>query len=138
MRDGITHKRTKRYEKYVIISKGNKSCTTMTIAVMNTIKNKFVVGIKMEECAFKMLCIDCTAPAERCRRWQCRWWQRQNWITLNRYCHQCTQNGSILDFNQCVFAFCVLCHKNHFAYFHINQWIAQCTSKLFLSRFIHI
>lgn len=56
---------------------------------------------------------------------QWRRWQQQ--ILLNRYCHQCTQNGSILDFNQSLFALRAV-SRNHLTYFPFSQWIARSLS----------
>lgn len=81
---------------------------TMTIAVINAIKNKFTCLKKEFE-----------RNTRNERQTQFMAWQssvarigsdripgiwRQLRISLNRYCHQCTQNGSILDFNQSLFA----------------------------------
>lgn len=96
----------------------------MTIAVMNTIKNKFTwVKRNRENGRSQTECFQSAGPTPP----HSTTWDDGSEYSLNRYCHQCTQNGSILDFNQCLFALRAV-SRNRLTYIFplANEWLSLC------------
>lgn len=109
----------------------DRQTPTMTIALMNTIKNKFTcrkMGYCKEECIASVTlpltnCISSTSTSGTSAKGTsvlCSLHLRLFHALLDAYCHHCTQNGSILDFNQSLFTLRAV-SRNRLTYFPISQ-----------------